>query len=65
MEDTTNLTRLGQLLIDLKTVSAVAPILFDDNAARVCGYRIATTGGVLEIKDAESSEAIRQQFYEP
>ena len=63
--DSPNLTRLGNLLVDLKAVSAVAPLWLDDNHTEIHGYHVVTTGGVLKVEDAETVEALRQQFYEP
>jgi hypothetical protein len=57
------LTRLGHLLVDLNTICAVAPILFNGDDETVLGYRIVTTGGILEIMDGESGEAVSEYFY--
>jgi hypothetical protein len=56
-----SLTLLGDLLIDLNTVCAVAPIqgTLEDGL----GFHIVTTGGVVEVMHEETIEAVRQHFY--
>lgn len=62
MQDTQNLTRLGHLLIDLKSVRAVLP--FQGDAPEEChGFNIVTDGGVLQAYDQETTEAVRSHFY--
>ena len=61
MKDAPNLTRLGHLLIDLKTVCAVVPLRDDPNDDY--GFRVLTVYGSLDVKDAETNEAVRQHFY--
>jgi hypothetical protein len=63
MQETPNLTRLGHLLIDLNALCAVLP-LQGDTPADCHGFNIVTNGGVLQVYDSETAEAVRQHFYE-
>jgi hypothetical protein len=61
--ETPNLTRLGHLLIDLKTVCAVAP-LQGDTPEGCDGFNIVTNGGVLQVYDTDTANAVREKFYQ-
>ena len=62
MPETPNLTRLGCLLIDVSAVRAVLP-LQGDTPEDCGGFNIVTSGGVLQVYDAETTNAVREQFY--
>ena len=62
MQDTPNLTRLGNLLIDLNAVRAVLPVQ-GDTPEDCHGFDIMTSGGALKVYDNETTEAVRRQFY--
>jgi hypothetical protein len=63
--DNSRLQRFGALLLDPRSVIAVVPILGNNDASTVYGFRILTTGGELEVTDRKAGEAVRSYFYEP
>ena len=57
------LTRIGDVLIDLSQVIAVAPIPISPGGSIPEGVRVVTRGGVLDVLDEHSRAALWQHFY--
>jgi hypothetical protein len=53
-----NLKRFGSLLIDPKTIVAIAPLFAANDIANAYGFRVITLGGPLDVTDKDSGDAI-------
>jgi hypothetical protein len=58
-----NLERFGSLLLDPTVVVGVVPLLADNDPSAVVGFRVLTSGGAIDVKDEESSNAIYAFFF--
>lgn len=56
------LTQLGSIMLDISSVQAVTPIWFA-GGPEIEGFRIVTSGGLFDVTDRQSCEALRQTFY--
>ena len=58
-----NLRPFGSLLLAPTAVVGIVSLFADNDSSAVVGFRVLTSGGAIDVKDEESSNAIYAFFF--